>query len=341
VVPKIGALCYNPSRIGAARGTCFLGVRMTPEINAVSKGRAAMRYAAVVMVALLATTPARLFGQLEDSPDKIRVLIVDGFSNHDWRRNTALLREILEATKLIDVSVSTAPNKSEDNGWEQWRPVFADYDVVIQTCNDLPGGSNGKTPGLAWPKEVQDAFEKFVAAGGGVLIYHAGNNAFANWPAYNEIIGLGWRKADFGRAISLSEQGDIHIHEPGDGGGTGHGPRLDTLVMRRGDHPIHAGLPRSWTCAELEVYYYARGPAKNLEVLSYALDPRTKLYWPIEWTVRYGQGRVYNSTYGHVWQDQSDPPNLKDPVFLTILPRALQWLAGCEVTFPIRDDFPR
>jgi hypothetical protein len=251
-----------------------------------------------------------------------------------------MIRDILEATKRFDVSVSTAPNKPEDTGWDQWRPAFADYAVVIQTCNDLPGGANGNTPGPAWPRDVQEAFARYVADGGGVLIYHAGNNAFADWPAYNEIIGLGWRKADFGRAISLSKEGDIHIHEPGDGGGTGHGPRIDARVTRRGDHPIHAGLPRSWQCAELEVYYYARGPARNLEVLSYALDPKTRRYWPIEWTVRYGRGRVYNSTYGHVWQNQADPPNMKDPVFLTILPRALQWLAGREVTFPIRDDFP-
>lgn len=308
-----------------------------------SGGRLATKYAAILWVALLVgldPAPVRVWASQTDAADTIRVLIVDGFSNHDWRRNTAMIREILEATKLFEVRVSTAPNKSQDSGWGQWRPAFADYDVVIQTCNDLPGGSNGPTPGPAWPEAVQDAFEKYVAGGGGVLIYHAGNNAFANWPAYNEIIGLGWRKADFGRAISLSEQGDIQIHEPGEGEGTGHGPRIDTLVRRRGQHPIHAGLPQMWMCAELEVYYYARGPARNLDVLSYAWDPKTRCYWPIEWTVRYGQGRVYNSTYGHVWQDQTDPPNMNDPAFLTILPRAIQWLAGREVTFPIRDDFP-
>ncbi len=303
----------------------------------------AVRWAVTVCVMLLVGLgglPVEVWAGQADAAAKIRVLIVDGYSNHDWRRNTEMLRGILETTGLFDVSVSTAPNKPQDSGWDQWRPAFADYDVVIQTCNDLPGGANGSTPGPAWPREVQEAFERYVADGGGVLIYHAGNNAFANWKAYNEIIGLGWRKADFGRAISLSEEGDIQIIEPGDGGGTGHGPRIDTVVRRRGEHPIHAGFPDRWRCADLEVYYYARGPARNLEVLSYAWDPKTKRYWPIEWTVRYGQGRVYNSTYGHVWQDQVDPSNIKDPAFLTILPRALQWLAGREVTFSIRDDFP-
>lgn len=302
-----------------------------------------MRYVALLLVALVVgvvALPAEILAQESSTASKIRVLIVDGYSNHDWQRNTAMIWEVLEAATLFDVSVSTAPNKPETEGWDQWRPAFGEYDVVIQTCNDLRGGSNGKTPGPAWPRAVQESFEEYVAGGGGVLIYHAGNNAFVGWPAYSEIIGLGWRKADFGRAISLSEQGELHVHEPGDGGGTGHGPRKDTVVKRRGAHPIHVGLPAKWMCAELEVYYFARGPARNLEVLSYALDPKTQRYWPIEWTVRYAKGRVYNSTYGHVWQNQAEPTNMRDAAFLTILPRAIQWLAGREVTYPIPDDFP-
>src|ERR1051325_8010168 len=66
----------------------------------------------------------------------IRVLIVDGFSNHDWKLTTALIRGILEPTKLFDVSVSTAPLTTNAPGWDTWRPKFRDYDVVIQNCND-------------------------------------------------------------------------------------------------------------------------------------------------------------------------------------------------------------
>ena len=52
-------------------------------------------------------------------------------------------------------------------------------------------------------------------------------------------------------------------------------------------------LPRAWRAANIEVYYHPRGPAKNVDVLSYAHEPRTGRNWPIEWTVRYGRGRVY------------------------------------------------
>ncbi len=76
--------------------------------------------------------------------DKIRVLIVDGYSNHDWRQTTDLLRGILAKNKRFEVSVSTAPEKANDPGWDQWRPKFSDYDVVIQTCNDIGGGRCGR-----------------------------------------------------------------------------------------------------------------------------------------------------------------------------------------------------
>src|SRR5258708_30052183 len=101
----------------------------------------------------------------------IKVLIVDGFSNHDWKMTTALLRGILQPAGLFQVSVSTAPETATSPGWDEWRPKFSDYDVVIQTCNDIGGGPS-------WPRAVQIDFERYVKNGGGVLVFHSGNNAF-------------------------------------------------------------------------------------------------------------------------------------------------------------------
>ena len=74
------------------------------------------------------------------SKPRIRVLILDGFSNHDWHQTTALLRGILQASGLFTVLVSTAPSTTASPRLEQWRPYFCDYDVVIHTCNDMGGG---------------------------------------------------------------------------------------------------------------------------------------------------------------------------------------------------------
>lgn len=273
-----------------------------------------------------------LTGFAADAP-RIRVLIVDGYSNHDWRLTTALIRGILEPTGRFDVSVSTAPPTADAPGWDAWRPKFSDYDVVIQTCNDLGGGPR-------WPRAVEEDFEKFVRDGGGVYVWHAGNNAFAGWPAYNEMIGLGWRKRDFGWALAVGPDGQVIRIPAGEGGDTGHGARLDTVVKRLGDHPIHAGLPREWLTPDIEVYYFARGPAQHLEVLSHGHDPRTQRSWPLEWTVAYGQGRVYTSTFGHVWKGDTQPERMRCAGLQTVVVRALQWLAGREPDLPVPADFP-
>jgi hypothetical protein len=284
-----------------------------------------------LLLALLALFAAR--AESHDPPRPIRVLIVDGFSNHDWRLTTRSIRAILEPSGLFSVDVSTSPPDAGAPGWEQWRPDFSAYDVVIQTCNDINGGP-------PWPQPVQRAFEKFVRGGGGVYVWHSGNNAFPDWPAYNDIIGIGWRKKDLGWALAVSDDGRIKKIPPGQGEDTGHGKRFDALVQNLGEHPIHRGLPPAWLAADIEVYYYVRGPAKKVAVLSFAREPHTALNWPIEWTVRYGRGRVYTSTLGHVWKGDVQPVTVRDAAVQTLLVRALQWLARRPVTWPVPADFP-
>ncbi|MFR7733576.1 MAG: ThuA domain-containing protein [Collinsella sp.] len=101
--------------------------------------------------------------------------------------------------------------------------------------------------------------------------------------------------------LIVTDDGAVLRLPPGEGGPTSHGARIDALVTRLGNHPMHAGLPRQWRAADIEVYRYTRGPAEQVQVLSYAREPATGLNFPIEWTVRYGKGRVYTSTLGHVW----------------------------------------
>jgi len=291
-----------------------------------------MRIPTTLLTMMALTWPAITHAQ--EPAAKIKVLIVDGFSNHNWKQNTALLRGILEPTGLFDVTVSTTPPPRATEGWEQWRPKFKDYDVVIQTCNDI------NRSGPEWPKEVQGAFEDYVRGGGGVYIYHSAQNAFANWPAYNQIIGLGWRNVTYGTAISIDQDEKLVRHPPNEGLGTGHESRGEVVIRLLGDHPIHQGLPKAWKTPDLEVYYYARGPAENIEVLSYGQDPLGKLNWPVEWTVSYGQGRVYVSTFGHVWSGDVQPVSMRCAGVQTMIVRCLQWLARRPVTFPVPADFP-
>jgi type 1 glutamine amidotransferase len=265
--------------------------------------------------------------------EKIRVLILDGFSNHDWRQTTSLIRGVLEPSGLFEVTVSTAP--TNETALAAWHPKFSDCDVVIQTCNDI-------THGPRWPDAVQKDFAEFVRNGGGVYIFHSAENAFTGWKEYEQMVGLCWRSADYGTAIRVNEDGTLVRIPPGVGSHTSHGKRSDVLVTRLGEDEIHAGLPRQWLSPDMEVYFYARGPAENVDVLAYARDskPGQGMLWPVEWTTTFGKGRVYVSTYGHVWPGETNPPAMRCAAVQTIIPRAVQWLAKKPVTIPVPKDFP-
>ncbi|MDO5968336.1 ThuA domain-containing protein [Flavivirga aquimarina] len=268
--------------------------------------------------------------------EKISVLIIDGFSNHHWQLNTKYLQKILESTGKFKVSVSTCPNQNGNKTeWENWHPNFNAYSAVIQTCNNI-----FKEDSLQWPNRVKQSFEKYVDEGGGVYMYHGATNAFKGWSAYNKMIALGWRNKDFGEAVIINDKEELEIISKGEGENTGHGARIDALITRIGSHPIHTGMPKTWRGADVEVYRYGRGTVKNLEVLSYAKDAKTELNFPMEWTVKFGKGKVYCSTYGHLWKNQDWPPSMRCAAFQQSMVRALQWLSGHVVDNYVDADFP-
>jgi type 1 glutamine amidotransferase len=269
-----------------------------------------------------------------DDSASVKVLIIDGFSNHDWQTTTARIREILQRDGGFECVVSTSPDSTaKAEAWDEWTPPIAQTDVVLLNCNDL-----GKP--VHWPDRVRSALESFVEKGGGLYVFHSANNAFADWPAYNRMIGIGWRNKNFGAALEIDDDGTVRIIPAGEGDGTGHGARVDALVRRLGEHPIHRGLPREWRAADVEVYTYARGPAENIEVLSYSRDNAFKKGFPIEWVVSYGKGRVYSSSLGHLWKGDTNPPAFRCAGFQTLLVRTLRWLAGREVETAVPADFP-
>lgn len=271
--------------------------------------------------------------QAADTTGKIKLLIIEGVSNHDWRHRFALVKDILAKDGSFDMDLSVTPQTADDPAWQTWRPDFSKYDVVLSGYNNLGGKPR-------WPAAVQESFARFVTNGGGFYCYHEANNSFAEWPEYNRMIGLGWRHNNFGQAIIVTTNETLRLIPPGEGKNTGHGSRLDVTVHQFGEHPIHRGLPRSWMAADIEIYHYARGPAEQLTVLAYAKEPQSQLQFPTEWTVQYGKGRVFVSTYGHVWADQKDPKGMKCAAFQTIMPRALKWLAGRDPGDAVPPDFP-
>ncbi|MCK4746151.1 MAG: DUF1080 domain-containing protein [Bacteroidales bacterium] len=271
------------------------------------------------------------FGLYGGDNEKIKVLIIDGYSNHDWRYTTEIIYSILISTDLFEIDIATAPER-DDPGYDEWNPRFKNYDVIVQNSNSI-GNEN------YWSFIAQRDFEKYMTEGGGMYVYHSANNAFTNWDEYNRMIGLGWRKADEGVAIEIVN-GKIKRIPIGEGKGTNHGPRLDIIVDKFTDHPINNNYPKKWISPDTELYRYARGCAENIQILSVTRDTTTGKNWPVEWVVNYGDGKVYNSTFGHIWHDVRMPVSIQCIGFQTTLIRAVQWLAGEEVTHQMPQDFP-
>ncbi len=282
----------------------------------------------VIAFALLAKVS--LYAQ---SDKVIPVLIVDGFSNHDWKQTTKLTRWILEESGLFNVDVSTIPMDSTERA--NWLPEFAKYSVVVQNTNNI------NQPELRWPLPAEKSLEKYVASGGGLYILHSANNAFPHWAEYDKMIGLGWRPAAVGYALEIDRDKEIIRYQPGEGESTGHGERFNALIQVFTKHSINQNFPDRWQTANTEVYYFPRGPAENLTVLSYAYDSTsTHRTWPVEWLVAYGEGRVYNSSLGHLWVGETYPEAYRCVGYQTTMVRATEWLAKGKVTYPVPKNFP-
>lgn len=303
------------------------------------------------------------------SADAVRVLIIDGRNNHDWRITTDALHATLRATGRFDIDVSTSPQERMFRGlrqprdatenqliafeeakarfdalrradadrsrkaWESWRPNFAAYDTVVLNYN-----------GPDWPTATKTAFVDYVKAGGGVVLIHAANNGFSNWKEFNDIIGLGWRKGGFGKCLKIDPKtGKSIVCCPDDN--SGHGSKHPFAVdTRAADHPIMRGLPLRWMHAQDELYYHMRGPGDRLRILASAFsDPKqrgTGFHEPVIWETTYGKGRAIVSSLGHHWRGQTQWDSLYCVGFQATFARSVEYVATGNVTLAKPEPFP-
>lgn len=290
------------------------------------------RQFAAQSLALTATGWRRTYGK----PVNSKVLIVDGINNHDWQTATRAITEILTMTGKFTVDVSTTPPRGAPaTAWDTWNPDFSSYEAVI---NNFNGGDS--PDGIQWPLRVESALEQYVRGGGGLVVYHAANNAFLPWKAYNDMIGLGWRPKSFGPGLAVSEDGNVVTIPQGTGLDPGHPPRFDFQIhVRDTHHPITRGMPKVWMHPSEQLTHGQHGPAQGLTILTYAHSPVSHRNEPMDWVRNYGRGRVYTTMLGHTWAGEPNP-NLECVGFQTLFSRGLPWAATGRVTIPIPSDFP-
>jgi len=288
------------------------------------------------------------------SDQKIKTLIVDGQNNHDqWPKTTYMLKHEMEATGLFTVDVERSAFTWKGDDYLQdfaiagmpktealenpqpdpnYNPNFSKYDLII-----INFGWNA----AAWPEATRKNFEKFMKKGGGLVVFHAADNSFPNWEAYNKMIGLGgWgdRTEKDGPYVYYNDNGElIRDNSPGEAGA--HGPQHEYQIqIRNSAHPITKGMPKKWLHTKDELYERLRGPAENMEILAttYA-SPDQKgsgHHEPALMTLTYGKGRIFHNIMGHA--DYS----VECIGFLTSMLRGAEWAATGKVTQEIPADFP-
>jgi len=263
----------------------------------------------------------------------IRTLLLTGQSSeyHDWAVSSATLARRLREAGLFDVAVVNA----SATGWDTRSLATSDV-VVIDYEGDR------------WPPETERALVDYVRNGGGLVIVHATDNAFPDWPEFQELCGVGgWGGRDQSSGPKVRWRDGRVVLD--DSPGVAMHPAIHDFVVttRATDHPITRGLPATWLHAHDELYSQLRGPAKNLDVLATAwADPAadakaTGEHEPVLMTVGCDKGRVFHTTLGHVGPADGSRTTAMDCAgFVTIFLRGTEWAAPGAVTLPVPTDFP-
>lgn len=266
--------------------------------------------------------------------NKIKALIVTGQNNHTWEVSHAAIKQILENSGLFKVDIALSPKAGKI--MSNFRPDFTSYQLVVLDYN-----------GDRWPEETERSFLDFVEKGGGVVVYHAANNAFRHWKEYNRIIGFGgWEERDEtdGSYMYMKESQLVYDAETLGCAGS-HGPQHE-FVLNSGnsEHPITKGLPAAWRHAQDELYDRMRGPGVIKDVLYWGYsDPATKGSGRDElalFTVDYGKARIFHTTLGHAGNSLDNNIAMQCAGFQVTLLRGAEWAATGRVTQPVPDDFP-
>ena len=182
--------CGTPSRLRAAwpisvpffrhrSRYCMPSPIESNNYNPLTGRRASLTYARAVLAACLLLVAETASGQSAVplfKPGAIRVLIISGRNNHDWRTTTPFLRDILNRTGRFDVRVNEEPSGMT-------AQTLAAYDCVVLDYN-----------GPRWGESAEAALQQFVAAGKG-LVVKKGSNTRAG-ASVHALAGVVHRHAD-------------------------------------------------------------------------------------------------------------------------------------------------
>ena len=232
----------------------------------------------------------------------IKTLILTGDNNHDWRRSSPFVKDLLEASGKFSVDLTEHPEEVLED-----PEKLAEYDLLFTEWH-----------GADWSDTAKKNFAQAVWSGTHLVVMHGADNAFPGWVEYEKMLGLLWREG--------TSHGDYHEFE---------------VKITDHDHPITRGVEDFRIWDELyhnllhmhEVPYHVLATAYSVpEMHGTGKDE------PVMVVTQYGEARVFHMVLGHVWP-QGVYENYKgetmmtfeNPSFQETLLRGCEWAATGEV----------
>ena len=242
-------------------------------------------------------------------PGTVKVLILTGRNNHDWRASTPYLRKLLVDTGRFDARVVEEPEGITEE-------TLAPYDVIVVDYG-----------GPRWGGITEKAVESFVGSGRGMVAVHGASYSFsglevladghastgireAPWPAYGLMVGGRWS------GVPPKQF---------------HGQRHSFQVkIVRNDHPVVRGMPPAFTATD-ELYHQMKFLPSTLILATAYDDPKfggTGEAEPMLCANQYREGRVFYTALGH------DLAAMNESGFINTFVRGTEWAATGKVTLP-------
>jgi type 1 glutamine amidotransferase len=280
-------------------GGAFKAVTETREVTSDADGKITIEFKTVrdhVLVnglELLEVVGAAAAAAAINPADKVRVLILTGANNHDWKATTAALKTAFAANPRFAVTVTETP-------WGMNPADLANYDVLISNWNTF-GKKDEERKQYEWDGAMKAAFLKWFKDGGGFFVLHAGSSMFYDWDDFQKLTAGAWGAETF------------HPHN-----------QTFTLNIVDKEHPITKGMADFSTFDEPWQKISNPNPQRHV-LISGVVSKENKGSGeaePFAFVTHTGKGRCFTLLLGHDGQMIANSPECKKLIL-----RGTEWAA--------------
>lgn len=232
---------------------------------------------------------------------KLKVLILSGANNHDWKQTTPAIKASLEETGRFTVDVEEkVPDLKPDS--------FASYAVILSNFNTFGPGAPTKT----WDAATKKGLIDHLAKGHGLVIVHAGSSGFYDWPEFQKLACGTWE--------GKTSHGQIHINQ---------------VTFTDAESPITKDLKPFWIRDEFwQDTKVAPGAKALASVTPDKAHQGTGKPENILFTTEVDHARGFAIFLGH------DAVSMKNSAWRSLLQRGTEWAATGKVTIAPPKDWP-